>query len=66
VTWLSRLIRRDREQDERLATAEAQRDEAAKLLAESREVAKRNREHVKHNHFTDGFAAAFEERRRHA
>jgi hypothetical protein len=59
VTWLSRLIHRDDDQGKRLKEAEAQRDEAAELLAESREVAKRNRRHVENNHFGEGFRAAF-------
>lgn len=59
MTWLSKLLRRDTDQDERIRAAERQRDEAARLVDESREVARRNRRHVENNHFGEGFRAAF-------
>lgn len=54
------------DQDARQASAQAQLDDATQLLAESREVANQSRKRVQHNHFTDGFAAVFEERRKRA
>jgi hypothetical protein len=66
VSWLTRLLGRDHEQDRRIAEAAAQREDAAAELAEAREVAARNRGHLRRNHITEGIAAAFERRERHA
>lgn len=66
MTWLSKLFGRDHDQAGRIAVAQEQRTEAAEILEQSREVAQRNREHIRRNHITEGFAAAFDRRERHA
>jgi hypothetical protein len=65
VSWWAKLIGRDHGQQERIASAEAQRDDAAAELAEVRYISARRRRWVRRNHITEGFAAAFERRERH-
>lgn len=64
MTWLSKLFSRDPDQAARIESAQRDQTEAAEILAQSRDVARRNRRHIERNHITEGFAAAFE--RRHA
>lgn len=64
MTWLSKLFPRNPAQTARIEAAQQQQTEAAEILAQSRDVARRNRRHIERNHITEGFAAAFE--RRHA
>lgn len=66
MNWLTRLFTRDHEQDQRIASAQAQRSEAARELAEARELGSRLRGHTARNHFTERMAAAYERRERHA
>lgn len=66
MSWLTKLFTRDHEQDERIASARAQRADAAEELAEARELGRRLRGHVARNHFTERMAAAYERRERHA
>jgi hypothetical protein len=62
MSWWARLIGRDRDQRARIASAQAQREDAAAELAEVREVAEKRRKLLRRNHITEGFAAAFERR----
>lgn len=66
MNWLTRLFTRDHEQDQRIATAEAQRVDAAEQLAEARELSARNRGHEQRNHFTERIAAVYARREGHA
>lgn len=66
MSWLTRLLGRDRDQEQRIADAHAQREDAAEVLEEARELARHRRELISRNHITEGFAAAFERRERHA
>jgi hypothetical protein len=64
MNWLSRIFGRDHDQPQRQAQAEALRKEAADALKESRTLGRSYRAHIRRNHLTEGFAAAFEETRR--
>lgn len=75
MSWIGRLLHRDRSVldmdalDERVASAQRQRAEAAKIRADAEKYGPRNRRHVELNGFTEGFAQAFygnDRRERHA
>lgn len=65
MSWLTRLLARDKHQNARIAEAQTERDAAAADLAEAQQIAERRRELMRRNHITEGFAAAFERRRKH-
>lgn len=64
MNWLTRLFTHGKEQDQRIASAHAQRVDAAQELAEARELGERLRGHIARNHFTERMAAAYERRER--
>ena len=66
MSWLTRILGRDRHQITRIAEAQTERDDAAADLAEAQQIAARRKELLARNHITEGFAAAFERRRKHA
>ena len=74
MSWIGRLFHRDRnvpdmtDLDERVASAQQQREEAAQIRADAEKYGPRNRRHIERNGFGEGFRAAFEAARweRHA
>jgi len=62
VNWWTSLFTRDHELKARIKSAQAQRADAAELLAEARELGSRLRRHEQRNHFTERMAAAYERR----
>lgn len=78
MSWIVRLLHCDRDThdtgwlealDERVASAQQQRVEAAEIRADAEKYGPALRRHVQRNHFTEGFAQAFygnDRRERHA
>lgn len=70
MSWIRRLLHRDRkvldmdELDERVASAQRQRVEAARIRADAEKYGQRVRRHIESNGFGEGFRAAFEAARR--
>ena len=58
MNWLTRIFGRDHAAD-RIAQAQALRDDAARELVESRRVVRRVRAHADRNNFTERMAAGF-------
>lgn len=65
MNWLRRLFHRDRSVldmdalDERVASAQRQRVEAAEIRADAEKYGPALRRHIQQNGFTEGFAQAF-------
>lgn len=64
MNWLTKILGRDHA-EERIAEAQAHRDEAARDLEESRELGLSLRRHDTRNHLTERMAAAFAMNERH-
>lgn len=58
MSWLTKIFRHD-DTETRMTEAHMQRDDAARDLAESREVVDRIRRHDERNNFTKRMAAGF-------
>lgn len=67
MKWLTKIFAPD-DSAQRIADAHAERDRAAKDLADTRDLTARLRQHEQRNHLTERMRAAFyaDERRRHA